>query len=178
MYVFAKVPDIAKYVYVNANTGEILRERSLEHSCNSTTVETTFNGAQLMYTDFRDETCTYGTDGFDYYSVNDCNAGSEIRSNYRNDDGDDDLVCDSDNDWAVGGWGIAGVVQAGVRDCQDCGDAAHGGSLSPKIAKVIFLLFSERTSYLRECSQACKPPPFITRKRRITGNLWIPTSPL
>ncbi|MBK9455434.1 MAG: M4 family metallopeptidase [Bacteroidetes bacterium] len=100
MYVFAKVPDIAKYVYVNANTGEILRERSLEHSCNSTTVETTFNGAQLMYTDFRDETCTYGTDGFDYYSVNDCNAGSEIRSNYRNDDGDDDLVCDSDNDWA------------------------------------------------------------------------------
>jgi bacillolysin len=105
MYVFAKVPDIAKYVYVDANTGEIIRERSLEHTCTPAYFETSFNGYQTIETDFREEDCYLDGEVFSYFTVNDCYEGSDIRSNYRNYAGDDFLLCDSDNDW---GWVSSG----------------------------------------------------------------------
>lgn len=105
MYVFAVKPSIAKYVYVNANTGEIIRDRSLEHFCNSTTVETTFNGNQTVYTDYRTEDCgAFGDTETSYFPIDDCNPDTEIRSYFSGgygtaSYGDDWYYCSSTNDW-------------------------------------------------------------------------------
>ena len=105
MYVFATVPSIAKYVCVNANTGEIIRDRSLEHFCNSTSVVTTFNGTKTVYTDYRTEDCgPYGDTETSYFPIDDCNPDTEIRSYFSGDYGtpsygDDWYYCSSTNTW-------------------------------------------------------------------------------
>lgn len=105
MYVFATLPSIAKYVYVNANTGEIIRDRSLEHFCNSTSVVTTFNGTKTVYTDYRTEDCgPYGDTETSYFPIDDCNPDTEIRSYFSGDYGtpsygDDWYYCSSTNTW-------------------------------------------------------------------------------
>ncbi|MFN0275412.1 MAG: M4 family metallopeptidase [Chitinophagales bacterium] len=105
MYLFAEKPYMAIAIYVDAKTGEILREKSLDHYCNATDVETTFNGTQTMYTDYRTEECDYSyTDETAYFSINDCNIDAEIRSYYSAhydawNYGDDWLICSDDNDW-------------------------------------------------------------------------------
>ncbi len=104
MYLFAKIPYIAKYVYINANTGEIIRDKSLDHNCNSTTVETTFNGTRTVYTDFRSEDCRYEGTVNSYFPIDDCHPDSEIRSYYAAgygtaDYGEDFLYCSSTNEW-------------------------------------------------------------------------------
>lgn len=106
MYLFAEKPYMAKAVYVNAQTGDIIREKSLDHFCNETEIETTYNGTQTVYTDFRTEECDYTfEDETAYFSINDCNVGSEIRSYYSAaygtwDYGEDWLICDDENTWA------------------------------------------------------------------------------
>ncbi|MBK8489017.1 MAG: M4 family metallopeptidase [Chitinophagales bacterium] len=109
MYVFAKIPQIAKYVYIDAVTGELIRTRELEYNCNSTSYETTYNGTRTVYTDFRTEECDIsGDDVTKYFSINDCNAGTEIRSYYSAsydafDYGEDYLKCSDDNIWYTSG---------------------------------------------------------------------------
>lgn len=109
MYLFAKIPNIAKYVYVDAHTGQIIRTRELELQCNATTYETTYNSSQTVYTDYRTESCHgYYDDVTQYFSINDCNPDSEIRSYYSGsyggyEYGDDFLKCSPDNTWYGGG---------------------------------------------------------------------------
>lgn len=105
MYVFADKPQIAEYVYINAHTGAFLRSRSLEISCNPTSMATTFNGMQTVNTDYRFEECGSSyTEETSYYSIDDCTLDSEIRSYYSAsygdyNYGDDWLKCDGDNTW-------------------------------------------------------------------------------
>ncbi len=105
MYIFAILPYIAEYVYVDAHTGEIIRTKSLDVTCNPTTVGTTFNGDQSANTDYRTEDCGSGGDEVtDYFSIDDCNPSTEIRSYYSAgfgtwDYGEDWLLCDEDNTW-------------------------------------------------------------------------------
>lgn len=105
MYLFAKIPYIAKYVYVDAKTGSILRSKNLDVTCNASSINTTFNGTQTVYTDYRTEECgsTYD-DVTDYFSIDDCIGGTEIRSYFSGyydtgNYGDDWLLCDGDNNW-------------------------------------------------------------------------------
>ncbi|MBS1657024.1 MAG: M4 family metallopeptidase [Bacteroidetes bacterium] len=101
--IFARVPRIAEYVYVDAKTGEIIRTRSLEISCNSGTVQTTYNGTQSVKTDYRTETCLYDdNESTQYFSVDDCNSNTPIYSWYSDNgiiSNEDYLVCDNDNTW-------------------------------------------------------------------------------
>lgn len=62
MYVFAILPYIAEYVYVDAHSGEIIRTKSLDVTCNPSTIGTTFNGDQTVNTDYRTEDCGSGGD--------------------------------------------------------------------------------------------------------------------
>lgn len=126
MYVFAVVPSIAKYVYVNANTGEIIRDRSLEHFCNSTTVATTFNGNQTVYTDYRTEDCgPTGDSETSYFPIDDCNPDTEIRSYYSAGYGspyygDDWYYCSSTNDWdGTGNYQMVATSLWGTRKAFD-----------------------------------------------------------
>ncbi|MFN3939599.1 MAG: M4 family metallopeptidase, partial [Chitinophagales bacterium] len=105
MYIFAEKPHIAKAVYVDAITGKVFREKSMELFCNTTTIETTYNGTQTVYTDYRTEDCDYtGDSETAYFPIDDCNPGSEIRSYYSApytawNYGDDWLICSDDNTW-------------------------------------------------------------------------------
>ena len=105
MYVFAILPYIAEYVYVDAHSGEIIRTKSLDVTCNPSTIGTTFNGDQTVNTDYRTEDCGSGGDeSTDYFSIDDCNPSTEIKSYYSASYGtfyygDDWLICDNDNDW-------------------------------------------------------------------------------
>jgi len=101
--VFAEQPRVSKYVYIDASTGQIIRSRSLDISCNAGTAETTFNGTQSVKTDYRTETCLYDdNESTQYFSVDDCNSNTVIYS-WFSDNGiisnDDYLVCDDDNVW-------------------------------------------------------------------------------
>jgi Zn-dependent metalloprotease len=108
MAVFAEKPRAADYVYIDARTGELIRQRSLEVFCNSGPAETTFNGTQTVSTDYRTETCLYDdNESTQYFSLDDCNPDTEIYS-WFSDNGilsnDDYFVCDDDNSWdATGG---------------------------------------------------------------------------
>ncbi|MBC8172284.1 MAG: M4 family metallopeptidase [Chitinophagales bacterium] len=107
MYVFAKKPYAAKYVYVDAQTGEIIRTNDMDVNCSPTTYETTFNGEQTISTDYRTEDCGSGGDTeTEYFSIDDCDPDSEIKSYYSGSYGtlsygEDWLYCDSDNDWYI-----------------------------------------------------------------------------
>lgn len=109
MYVFAVEPHIAEYVYVDATTGAFIRNRSLEISCNPSSMATIFNGTQTVNTDYRTEECGYTyTTETSYFSIDDCTLGSEIRSYYSAsygawNYGDDWLLCDNDNSWTNSG---------------------------------------------------------------------------
>lgn len=111
MYVGAKKPYISSFVYIDALTGAVIREQSADVMCNPTTITTTFNGAQTVNTDFRNEECGASyTDVDSYFSIDDCTAGTEIRSYYSAgyyaaNYGDDYLLCDGDNDWSLTGTG-------------------------------------------------------------------------
>lgn len=106
MYIFAKKPHLAKAVYVDAHTGEILRDKPMEIFCNTGEVETTYNGTQTVNTDFRTEDCgSSDLEETEYFSINDCNTDSEIRSymsgTYTSSVyGEDWLECDADNIWS------------------------------------------------------------------------------
>lgn len=109
MFIGAKQPYISTYVYIDAIHGTLLRARSADVMCNPTSVETTFNGAQTVNTDFRFEECGASyTDVNSYFSIDDCTAGTEIRSYYSAgyyaaNYGDDYLLCDGDNSWTSTG---------------------------------------------------------------------------
>lgn len=104
MYVFAEKPYISEIVYVDAHTGDILRSKKADITCNDTDIETTFNGTQTISTDFRTEDCLGLGDELAYFSIDDCHPDTEIKSYYTApygsfSYGDDWLICDEDNDW-------------------------------------------------------------------------------
>ncbi len=105
MYIGAKKPYMSSYVYIDASTGEVLREHTADILCNPTTITTTFNGSQTVNTDYRTEECGASyTDATSYFTIDDCTDGTEIRSYYSAgyyaaNYGDDYLLCDGDNSW-------------------------------------------------------------------------------
>lgn len=103
--VFAEKPHAAKYVYVDAHTGEVIRTRSLEVFCSSGTANTTFNGTQTVQTKFTTADCeSGGNTQTDYFSWDDCNPDTEIKSWYSNPTtGDDYFKCDDNNNWTASG---------------------------------------------------------------------------
>ncbi|HUM45762.1 MAG TPA: M4 family metallopeptidase [Chitinophagales bacterium] len=103
--VFAEKPSTAKYVYVNAQTEEVIRTRSLEIFCSSGTAKTTFNGTQTVQTKFTTADCeSSGSTQTTYFSWDDCNPDTEIKSWYANPaSGDDYFKCDDNNDWTGSG---------------------------------------------------------------------------
>ncbi len=105
--VFAEKPQAATYVYVDAHSGEVIRTRSLEVFCSSGTANTTFNGTQTVQTKFTTADCESGGNTVtDYFSWDDCNPDTEIKSWYSNPTtGDDYFKCDDNNDWTGTGSG-------------------------------------------------------------------------
>lgn len=109
MHVGATKPYMSSYVYIDAITGAVLREKPADVMCNPTNVTTTFNGVQSVNTDFRNEECGASyTDVDSYFTIDDCTAGTEIRSYYSAgyyaaNYGDDYLLCDGDNAWTSTG---------------------------------------------------------------------------
>lgn len=103
--VFAEKPQAAEYVYIHAQTGELIRTRSLEVFCSSGTAQTTFNGTQTVQTKFTTDDCeASGSTQTAYFSWDDCNPDTEIKSWYSNpSSGDDYFKCDDNNSWTSTG---------------------------------------------------------------------------
>ncbi|MCY7410344.1 MAG: M4 family metallopeptidase [Chitinophagales bacterium] len=114
--VFAQIPLRAEYVYVDAKTGNILRTRSLDIFCSGGTVNTTFNGSQTVNTTYMTDASDYtGEEHTAYFTMDDCNPDTEIKSWYADNFSGDYLKFDTDNDWQSSGstkmtitslWGI------------------------------------------------------------------------
>ncbi|MBK9731810.1 MAG: M4 family metallopeptidase [Chitinophagaceae bacterium] len=103
--VFAEKPWAAKYVYIDAQTGNVIRSRSLDVFCSSGTAQTTFNGTQTVQTKFTTTACDFDGDiETSYFSWDDCNPDTEIKSWYADSfSGDDYYKCDGNNDWTTTG---------------------------------------------------------------------------
>lgn len=103
--VFAEKPWTAKYVYIDAESGALLRSRSLDVFCSNGTAQTTFNGTQTVQTKFTVAACDYdGDTEIAYFSWDDCNPGTEIKSWFADSfTGDDYFKCDADNNWTATG---------------------------------------------------------------------------